>query len=62
MSRSISRFELREADLVLRPALVGVSSADFNSRVRAIRAGREAASAALADLRARLAAAARPAP
>jgi NTE family protein len=62
MSRSINRFELREADLVLRPALVGVSSADFNSRVRAIRAGREAASAALADLRARLAAAARAAP
>lgn len=62
MSRSINRFELREADLVLRPALVGVSSADFNSRVRAIRAGREAASAALADLRARLSAAARAAP
>ena len=62
MSRSISRFELSEADLVLRPALAGVSSADFNGRVRAIRAGREAATAALADLRARLGAAARPAP
>lgn len=58
MSRSISRFELREADLVLRPSLPGVSSADFNGRVRAIRAGREAATAALAELRTRLAAAA----
>jgi NTE family protein len=53
-----SRFELREADLVLRPSLPGVSSADFNGRVRAIRAGREAATAALAELRTRLAAAA----
>lgn len=56
MGRSISRFELREADVVVRPALVGVSSADFSSRVRAIRAGREAASGLLPDIKARLAA------
>ncbi len=56
MSRSINRFELREADVVLRPNLVGVSSADFQSRVRAIRAGREAATALLPELKARLAA------
>jgi NTE family protein len=56
MSRSISRYELKEADLVLRPALAGVSSADFTSRLRAIRAGRDAATQALPQLRAQLAA------
>jgi NTE family protein len=60
MSKSINRFELREADVVLRPALVGVSSADFNSRVRAIRAGREAATAALPELRQKIEALSRP--
>jgi NTE family protein len=59
MSRSIAHHELKEADLVLRPALIGVSSADFNSRVRALRAGREAATLALPELKGRLAAAAR---
>ena len=56
MSRSINQFELREADLVLRPALAGVSSADFTARRRAIIAGREAALKALPELRARMAA------
>ena len=56
MSRSINQFELREADLVLRPALAGVSSADFTARRRAIIAGREAALKALPELRARIAA------
>jgi NTE family protein len=59
MSRSISRYELKDADVVLRPSLIGVSSADFNGRVRAIRAGREAAREALPGLKARIAAAAR---
>jgi NTE family protein len=59
MGRSINRFELREADLVVRPALVGVASADFSSRVRALRAGREAAAALLPELKSRLAGAAR---
>ena len=54
MGRSINRFELREADIVVRPSLVGVSSADFTSRVRAIRSGREAASALLPDIKAKL--------
>jgi NTE family protein len=62
MSRSISRYELTEADVVLRPALVGVSSADFSSRLRAIRSGREAATLALPEVRVKLAALARPAP
>ncbi|CAD5366480.1 Esterase [Rubrivivax sp. A210] len=54
MGKSINQFELREADIVVRPPLVGVSSADFTSRVRAIRSGREAAQGQLAALRARI--------
>jgi NTE family protein len=61
MGKSINRFELREADVVLRPALVGVSSADFTARVRAIRAGREVAQAQLAEIRQKLQQLARPA-
>jgi NTE family protein len=54
MGKSINQFELRDADVVLRPALLGVSSSDFTSRVRAIRAGREAANAALVELRGKM--------
>jgi NTE family protein len=57
MGRSINRFELKEADVVLRPKLRGQSSADFTQRRQTIDAGREAATAALAQLRERLAAA-----
>ena len=56
MGKSISQFELKDADVVLRPRLLGVSSADFTARKRAIESGREAALAGLAGLRARLAA------
>ncbi len=56
MGRSINRFELKEADVVLRPSLVGVSSADFTARMKAVQAGREAALAMLPQLRQRLAA------
>jgi NTE family protein len=56
MGKSINQFELRDADIVVRPPLIGVSSADFTSRVRAIRSGREAATAMLPALRARIAA------
>ena len=56
MGRSINRFELREADMVLTPTLAGVSSADFASHKRSIQAGRDAALAALAELRSRIAA------
>jgi NTE family protein len=59
MGKSINQFELRDADVVVRPALVGVSSSDFTSRVRAIRAGREAAVLVLPSLKARVAALAR---
>ena len=56
MGRSINQFELRDADLVLRPRLAGVSGTDFGSRKRSIQAGRDAALAQLAGLRERIAA------
>ena len=55
MGKSINVFELRDADVVLRPSLNGVGSADFTARRRAIQAGREAAQAALPQLKARIA-------
>ncbi|MBN8508346.1 MAG: patatin-like phospholipase family protein [Burkholderiales bacterium] len=58
MGRSINQFELRGADVVIRPRLAGVSSADFAARNRAVQAGREAALAALPELERLLAAAA----
>ena len=57
MGRSINQWELKDADIVLRPRLGGVSSADFTARRQAIDAGREAAIAQLPTLRARLLAA-----
>src|SRR5436309_4014291 len=56
MGRSINQFELRSADVVVRPRLPGVSSADFTARKRAIDAGRQAALALVVDLKARIAA------
>ena len=56
MGRSINNFELREADVVLRPSLAGVSGADFAARKRSIQAGREVTLAQLAELRNRVAA------
>ena len=54
MGRSINRFELAEADIVLRPKLAGVAGTDFTARTRSIQAGREAAQAALAALRVKI--------
>lgn len=56
MGRSINSYELRDADVLLRPKLAQVSGADFTVRKRAIQAGREAALAQLALLRERIAA------
>ena len=56
MGRSINQFELKDADIVVRPLLAGVSSADFTARKRAIDAGRAAGLAALVGLRTRIAA------
>lgn len=52
MGKSINGWELKEADLVVRPALGGVRSADFASRRRSVEAGRVAMQQALAALRA----------
>ena len=52
MGKSISTIELKDADVLVRPALQGVSSADFGARKRSIEAGRQAMQAALPQLRA----------
>lgn len=52
MGKSINDFELKEADVVVRPALLGVGSADFGSRRRSIAAGRVAMQAMLPRLKA----------
>ena len=54
MGQTINRYALAEADLVIRPELKGVGSADFSARQRSIAAGREAMQAALPRLRERL--------
>ena len=56
MGRSINNFELSDADVVLRPKLDGVGSADFSARKRSVQAGREVALGALALIRAKISA------
>lgn len=56
MGRSINQLSLPGADLVVRPALAGVGSADFTARRQSIAAGRQAMQQALPRLRALLAA------
>ncbi len=51
MSKSINAYELKDADVIVTPALRGVGSADFTSRKRAVEAGRAAMLAALPQLR-----------
>ncbi len=55
MGKSINRLELRDADLVLRPALAGMAGSDFRSRDRAVAAGRQAALQQVPALRQRIA-------
>ncbi|WP_374519353.1 patatin-like phospholipase family protein [Hydrogenophaga sp.] len=55
MGQSINRHELADAEVVVRPALKGVGSADFSARQRSIVAGRAAMQAALPQLKAQLA-------
>ena len=50
MGKSINRFELRDADVVVRPSLVGVGSSDFSARRRSIQAGRLAMQSMLPQL------------
>ena len=56
MGHSISQYELQEADVVMRPKLAGVGSADFSARRLSILAGREAALSELAALKQKIAA------
>lgn len=56
MGRSINALALRQADVVVRPSLNGVGSADFASRERSIEQGRQAMLAALPLLREKLSA------
>jgi NTE family protein len=56
MGKSINTFELRDADVVVRPALNGVASSDFSARKRSIEAGRKAMQQMLPLLRAAIAA------
>jgi len=54
MGKSINTLALKEADFVVRPALAGVKSADFNARMRSIEAGRVAMRNALPSLKTKL--------
>jgi NTE family protein len=54
MGKSINSWELKDADLVVRPALAGMGSGDFTNKRRAIDAGRAAMQALLPQLRAAL--------
>ncbi len=56
MGKSINTFELRDADIVVRPVLTGISSADFGARKRSIEAGRQAMLQMLPQLKAAIAA------
>lgn len=52
MGKSINSLELKDADIVVRPVLNGISSSDFSSRKKSIEAGRQAMLAMLPQLRA----------
>lgn len=56
MGKSINSFELKEADVVVRPALNGVGSSDFGARRRSIEAGRQSMLQMLPQLKAAIAA------
>ncbi len=56
MGHSISEYELKDADVVMRPKLAGIGSADFSQRRLSILAGREAALTVLQQLKEKLAA------
>jgi NTE family protein len=57
MGKSINQHELKGADIIIRPSLAGLRSADFSARLKAIDAGRAAMLAALPALRLKLEAA-----
>ncbi len=51
MGKSINTYELKEADLVVRPALGGAKAADFSAKKRSIEAGKAAMQSAIPQLR-----------
>ncbi len=55
MGQTIGRYELRDADVVIRPATPGIKGTDFQDRHLAVLEGEKAVAAALPDLKARLA-------
>lgn len=55
MAKSINEFEIKSADVQVRPSLVGVGSSDFTAKKRAIDAGRAAMLSELPKLKALLA-------
>jgi NTE family protein len=55
MGKRINGYELRDADIVVRPALAGFGSADFGSRTKAIAAGRAAMQRVMPQLQAAIA-------
>ena len=56
LARFARAAEVLDADIVVRPVLTGISSADFGARRRSIEAGRQAMLLALPRLRALIAA------
>ena len=61
MGKSINGWELRDAEVVVRPALTGMGGGDFTGKRRAIEAGRAAMQALLPQLRAAMEARSQPA-
>ena len=55
MGKSISQLEMSQAEVVVRPALPDVGSAEFAARQKSIEAGRAAMKLALPALKAALA-------
>ncbi len=54
MGQSMSRQELKEADVVIQPSLGAMKGSDFGSRNLAILAGEQAAAAVMSELKAKL--------
>ena len=54
MGQRINHFELKDADIVITPALGKMGSADFNGRNLAILAGEQAAAAVMPQIKAKL--------
>ena len=55
MGQSIVRYELRDADVVIRPQMSGINGTDFQDRHMAVLEGEKAVAAALPEIKAKLA-------